>query len=322
MARRITTTLPIAMLLSVAPLHTAPALAQQNTASKAALADASGLPSSTSDLFAKDDEAEDIDAHYSHDRLTIPVQIDGSGPYKFLVDTGSESTVISHQLAARLGISKSGQARLIGTVAAKGVETVRVASLGVGREMIEDLSAILLDANHVGADGILGIDTLKDHRVIFDFANDSVTIARSRRARDEIKYEIVVTARRKQDRMVISNARIDGIRVNLIIDTGSNYSIGNTALRNRLRQKATLGQAGLMDVTGAELSSQIVKVDTIQFDTLRLEKSFLLINDSPAFRELGLDRKPAVLLGMNHLRAFLRMSVDFSRREVAFALAE
>ena len=29
-----------------------------------------------------------------------------------------------------------------------------------------------------------------------------------------------------------------------------------------------------------------------------------------------------MLLGMNHLRAFSRMSVDFSRREVAFDLAQ
>ncbi len=321
MDRRNTAALLITALLSAAPLCQAQAQQGQGT-TDTALADASGLPTNTSDLFDTEIPSEDIAARYHQDRMTIPVRIDGSGPYNFLVDTGSEATVISHQLAASLGIMKSGQARLIGTVAAKGVETVRVASLGVGREMIENLPAVLLDANHLGAAGILGIDTLREHRVIFDFVNDSVSIAKSKLGRDTGSYEIVVTARRKQDRMVISNARIDSIRVNLIIDTGSNYSIGNTALRNRLRQKATLGVAGLMDVTGAELSSQIVKVDSIQFDSLRLAKSFLLINDSPAFAELGLDRKPAVLLGMNHLRAFSRMSVDFTRRQVAFDLAE
>lgn len=338
MARHDATALLMATLLAAVPLHQAPAqpLHQAQTSDQAqpsdqpstqpspgaALADASGLPSTMSDLLHQNDQSEDIAARYHHDRMTIPVHIDGSGPYAFLVDTGSEATVISHQLAASLGIAQSGQARLIGTVAASGVATTRVRTLGVGREMMENLPAILLDANHLGAAGILGIDTLKKHRVVFDFANDSVSIAPSGLNKRGDTYEIVVTARRKQDRMVISNARIDGIRVNLIIDTGSNYSIGNSALRDRLRQKATFGQAGLMDVTGARLSTDIVKVDSIQFDSLRLEKSFLLISDSPAFKELGLDKKPAVLLGMNHLRAFSRMSVDFSRREVAFDLAE
>lgn len=311
----------VTLLLATAPYEGQAQQADGN-AYGGAIAGASGLPLGTSDLFANDDQSEDIAARYHHDRMTIPVHVDGSGPYAFLVDTGSEATVISHQLAASLGIAASGQARLIGTVAAKGVNTVRVGKLGIGREVIEDLPAILLDANHLGAAGILGIDTLRKHRIIFDFDNDSVSIARSGLGKTGASYEIVVTARRKQDRMVISDARIDGIRVSLIIDTGSNYSIGNTALRNRLRQKATLGSAGLMDVTGAQLSTDIVKVDAIQFDSLRIEKSFLLINDSPAFEELGLADKPAVLLGMNHLRAFSRLSVDFSRREVAFDLAQ
>ena len=322
MARDEAIALLAATLLSATAPYPAQAQQAEGTTSGTSIADASGLPLSTSDLFKKDDQSQDIAARYHHDRMTIPVHVDGNGPYAFLVDTGSEATVISHQLAASLGIAASGQARLIGTVAAKGVSTVRVGMLGIGREMIENLPVILLDANHLGAAGILGIDTLRKHRVIFDFANDSVSIARSGLGKTADSYEIVVTARRKQDRMVISNARIDGIKVSLIIDTGSNYSIGNSALRHRLRQKATLGSAGLMDVTGAQLSTDIIKVDSIQFDSLRLENSFLLINDSPAFEELGLSDKPAVLLGMNHLRAFSRMSVDFSRREVAFDLAQ
>ena len=36
------------------------------------------------------------------DRMTVAVQVGGRGPYKFLVDTGSERTVISRQLAQRL----------------------------------------------------------------------------------------------------------------------------------------------------------------------------------------------------------------------------
>ena len=37
-------------------------------------------------------------------RMTVAVEIGGKGPYRFLVDTGSERTVISRQLAERLGL--------------------------------------------------------------------------------------------------------------------------------------------------------------------------------------------------------------------------
>ena len=35
------------------------------------------------------------------DRMTVPVKLSGSGPYRFLVDTGADRTAISRQLAGR-----------------------------------------------------------------------------------------------------------------------------------------------------------------------------------------------------------------------------
>src|SRR3546814_15475565 len=37
-------------------------------------------------------------------RITIPIQIDGRGPWNFVVDTGSQPTVISRPLADRLAL--------------------------------------------------------------------------------------------------------------------------------------------------------------------------------------------------------------------------
>ena len=41
----------------------------------------------------------------SGDRMTVAVSVGGQGPYRFLVDTGSERTVISRQLANRLQLA-------------------------------------------------------------------------------------------------------------------------------------------------------------------------------------------------------------------------
>lgn len=326
MVRADTAALSIGLTLGLAlaslPAGSAFADPQEQHAQQPALADASSLPTNASDLFRSDADSDDIDARYHQERMTIPVTINGAGPFPFLIDTGSEATVVSTQLATQLGLRRTGETRLIGTISTKGVDTVRLGRLSVGRQTIEDLPAVLLDATHLGAAGILGIETLRDHRVIFDFTNDSITIAPSGRIQSSNEFEIVVKAKRKQDRMVISNAEIDGVPVNIVIDTGSNMSIGNSALRKSLSKNALLGSAGIMDVTGAQLDTDIVKVETMQIGSLRLEKSYLLINDSPAFAELGLSRRPAVLLGMNHLRAFDRISVDFSRREIAFDLLD
>jgi hypothetical protein len=44
--------------------------------------------------------------------------------------------------------------------------------------------------------------------------------------------------------------------------------------------------------------------------------------DVQPFRQLGLDDRPAVLLGMDALRLFDRVSFDFARREVRFLVPD
>jgi hypothetical protein len=39
---------------------------------------------------------------------------------------------------------------------------------------------------------------------------------------------------------------------------------------------------------------------------------------SPAFTALGLDKKPALLLGMRDLRSLDRVAIDFSTRKILF----
>ncbi|MBA2770996.1 MAG: aspartyl protease family protein [Sphingomonas sp.] len=38
------------------------------------------------------------------ERMTVPVSIGGRGPYRFVVDTGAERTVISRELARELSL--------------------------------------------------------------------------------------------------------------------------------------------------------------------------------------------------------------------------
>src|SRR4051794_40215139 len=43
-------------------------------------------------------------------RVTVPVAIDGRGPYPFVVDTGANSSVIAAELAQALGAPDAGSA--------------------------------------------------------------------------------------------------------------------------------------------------------------------------------------------------------------------
>ena len=83
----------------------------RNLIGAAALALAAGSPlngqaaeNPPSTQTATPAEAQDVADNFAFekakgDRLTVPVSIDGKGPYRFLVDTGAERTVISEELA-------------------------------------------------------------------------------------------------------------------------------------------------------------------------------------------------------------------------------
>ena len=55
---------------------------------------------------------------------------------------------------------------------------------------------------------------------------------------------------------------------------------------------------------------------------LRLQNLSIAFADAPPFRRLGLDERPAMLLGMNELRAFRRVAIDFATRKVLFDLPD
>ena len=88
-------------------------------------------------------------------RLTIPVTIGGTGPYDFMIDTGSQATAVTHGINQNHAFPTLGTATLVGMASRRPVEVVEVNDLMVGSHQINDLVAPVLHKAHVGADGII-----------------------------------------------------------------------------------------------------------------------------------------------------------------------
>ena len=65
------------------------------------------------------------------DRMTVDVSVGGRGPYRFLVDTGAERTIISRQLARSLQLEGGKAAILHSVVGRNDVETVFIPQLRI-----------------------------------------------------------------------------------------------------------------------------------------------------------------------------------------------
>ena len=258
-------------------------------------------------------------------RLTVPVTINGGGPYHFVVDTGAERTVISRELADRLTLAPAKPVTLLSIAGMDEVQTALVAELRLtsSRSHLSDLEAPILSQDHLGAVGMLGIDSLQTKRVIMDFRKMRMSISDASRAMPVASDEIVVTARRRLGQLILVDADADGQKISVIIDTGSAVSIGNPLLRAKLAKRHRLGPfvpITITSVTGGQTMADHSYIRHVRIGGVSINDMPIAFADVQIFHRLGLDSKPALLLGMDALHAFDRVSIDFANRNVRFLL--
>jgi len=259
------------------------------------------------------------------DRMTVPVTVGGTGPFRFLVDTGADRTAISSAMAARLGLDTSEQASLHTVTGMSTVKTATVSNLKLSQKDLRIVDAPILDAANMGADGILGTDSLRSQRVVFDFDKNLMTIVPSEERVAPEGGTIVVSGKLRNGRLIVTNAVADGNVITVVLDTGAEVSIGNEALRRRLSRAglvASTGAVGLESVTGEILQGEYTFVKRLEVGDVNLANLAVVFADAHTFTRLGLDKRPALLLGMNALRAFKKVSIDFANRKLRVILPE
>jgi len=258
------------------------------------------------------------------DRMTVAVSLGKSGPYRFLVDTGSERTSISSRLARQLQLKPGPSVRMHSIVGVDAVRTAIIPQLKFSQRAVGSIEAPLLEAENMGADGMLGVDSLKSQRVLFDFKANTMSVTQSSdRVQSLGDGTIVVRARDRHGRLVVTKATADSKKLTVVLDTGSQITIGNSALRRALLGRQMLGRGEAVtieSVTGATIPGSYVMLKELTIGGVAISNLAIVFADAHTFKQLGLDKKPALLLGMNAMRAFDRMSIDFANKKLRVIL--
>jgi len=253
-------------------------------------------------------------------RYTIPVTIDGIGPYNFMIDTGSQATAVTERVTRQILLPSLGPATVVGMASRRTVELVELDQLEVGKRTIGGIAAPVLQRQHVGADGIIGLDTLQDFRVVIDFRNETISVSDAHEKSSDRGFEIIVRARNKLGQLLITDAIIEGVHATVIIDTGAQTSLGNLALRERIRSRRAAEMIETTDVNGVALLSELSYVRSLKINGFELANVPITYADTPAFEALGLTDRPVLSLGMRHLQLFDRIAIDFAKRQILFDL--
>ncbi len=256
-------------------------------------------------------------------RMTAPVSVNGQGPFPFLVDTGANRSCVSLELAERLQLP-AGPPVNLHTVAKVGLRpSVIVDRLQVGeraqrRVRVPALNLVGAD----GVDGVLGVDWLKGRRLLLDFKSKALEIL-APMAEQSRTGRVVVPARRRSGQLTMIDADVGGAQISAMIDSGSELSLGNQALRklvssSRSVRASDFRRVSITTVIGESFPGDLLYVPFMRLGGLTIGNAPVVFADTHVFKLWDLHEKPAVILGMDLLTQFNAVALDFGRSTVRF----
>ena len=264
----------------------------------------------------------DVDAKKTRSRMTVAVLVNGKGPYRFVVDSGADSTVVGTRIAQGQQLPAGTPVLLNGMTDSSRVQRALVDELTIGNSTVRTLELPVLRERDLGGDGMIGIDALVEQRLMMDFEKRVVKVEDARVAAPRLDGEIVVTARRRRGQLILTQVSANRRPVEAVVDTGSEVTIGNIALRDKLihGDPSHLVTVGVTGVTGVTVDIQIARIAELKLGSVTLRDVTIAFADVPPFEVFGLDKEPALLLGTDILENFRRISLDFRARRVRFQL--
>ena len=265
---------------------------------------------------------DDINARKVNTRMTVEVQVNGRGPYRFLVDSGADTSVVGVRIARNLQLPAGSPAMLHAMTASGPVNRVMVDELSFGNSRIRNLELPVLKEGDVGGEGMVGIDALVEQRLMMDFEKRVIKVEDARTPVQMLDGEIVVTARRRRGQLILTQVRAAGLPLEAVIDTGTEISIGNLALRDKLlrRNRDNITTVATTGVTGVTVDLEIAVIDELKVGSITLRNVPIAFAEVPPFKVFGLSDEPALLLGTDLLETFRKVSLDFQARKVRFQL--
>lgn len=264
----------------------------------------------------------DIKAREESSRLSVDVEVNGHGPYHFVVDSGADTSAVGLRIAHDLQLPLGTPAILNGTTARNLVDRVKVDQLTLGPTTIRDLQLPALQEFDLGGDGLIGIDALVQQRLMMDFEKHLIKVEDARKPPEFSPNDIVITARRQRGQLILTEVRAAGLPLDAVIDTGSEITIGNLALRDKLLRgnRDKFWSVPATGVTGVTINLQLARIGELELGSVTLRDVPIAFADVPPFKLFGLSQEPALLLGTDILETFRRVSLDFRARKVRFQL--
>jgi hypothetical protein len=115
-------------------------------------------------------------------------------------------------------------------------------------------------------------------------------------------------------------ASVGRVPVSAVIDTGSQYTLANSALRAKLGLPERIAASNATEVIGETLARQQGERRRVPVFRLgggvQTVRPTLIFGDFHVFRLWGLDEEPAIVVGMDMLGSLEALVIDYQRCEI------
>jgi len=169
-------------------------------------------------------------------QMIVPVSIHHSGPFSFLLDTGTQMTTVDPALAEALHLETTGKAAVASVGVQASASFAQAGLIEVGSHSVANLKVLVYDLANLqttglNIQGVLGEDFLKQFDMLIDNAHGLVCLDDSGAMRAEVKgaHVALLSPAHSTDETPIAESLIvsaklsDGVRpVRLKLDSGTN----------------------------------------------------------------------------------------------------
>lgn len=259
-------------------------------------------------------------------QMIVKVSINHSGPYEFLLDTGTQFTMIDPSLAADLHLDSTGSAQVTGNGFHTTSSTVELDRLQVGPHAVDNLEALVFDVQNIqphypNLRGILGENFLLQFDLLIDNGRrllclDDSTALRAALKGPRISLLTAFAAQGVPVNSLIFAVRLSGGRrpIRLKLDSGANAPILYNASHFKPVDQYLGHSLRSSGADGSETAYVALPLQDVEIGRLQLPDIRFFAPGDPKDRSI-----PSDFDGLLPLRLFQRVFISHAE---SFAILE
>jgi predicted aspartyl protease len=253
--------------------------------------------------------------------ILVPASVNGDGPHEFILDTGAGVSLLTPELAERVGVTITESTEGMGAGGKLAISLGVVESLSIGQARAENVQvAITSELHRIGAvigasvDGNVGYSYLKDFSLTLDYQKLTLQLIQAEQETNvddgsiesaETKFKL---AHPSKPLVLIPTFVNDEGPFIFALDTGAS----STVLSSEVAQMLGIESTGIPQMTGAGGAMQGGRgvVRSLAVGNARLENLAVATADFLTMLSQIVKTKLDGVIGYNFLREF-RVTIDY-----------